>query len=254
MGGFEEVLIRDCRGDQGPRCLWSVYPGRPAHLLPGSRRHVFRKGINRSSCGDNVLTGTILQRLPKHQPRGQGEDPRAHLGRQLFVEFPLLITNHFPPSFPRGERPLAYHHNSASVGLYAIQIAAMYGLEAITTCSPRHADHVRSLGASHVFDYNDDNVVEKIRAAAPTLKYVFDTIGTTETSGTSSRALCPSGGTLCTVRPGGTHTEEVVKGTKITYVLVWTAFLKEHRYGDFHWPVREIAKNNKRGGAKLADI
>lgn len=41
----------------------------------------------------------------------------------------------------------------------------------------------------------------------------------------------------CTVRPGKANTEEVAKGIKITDVLVWTAFMQEHRYGKFHWPV-----------------
>lgn len=127
---------------------------------------------------------------------------------------------------------------AASVGNYAIQLAALEGLEVLTTCSPRHADFVRSLGASHVFDYRDENVVDKIREAAPGLKYVFDTIGDKTTSATASRAIDQSGGSLCTVRPGKANTEGVTEWTRVSDVLVWTAFLKEHRYGTFYWPVR----------------
>lgn len=115
----------------------------------------------------------------------------------------------------------------------------MDGLEVITTCSPRHADFVRSLGAKHVFDYRDDNVVEKIKGVAPGLKYVFDTIGSETTSPTASRAVNSSGGSLCTVRPGKANTEGVTAWTKVVDVLVWTAFLREHRFGTFYWPVRE---------------
>ncbi|KAL1963528.1 hypothetical protein VTN77DRAFT_8109 [Rasamsonia byssochlamydoides] len=128
---------------------------------------------------------------------------------------------------------------SSSVGLYAIQIAAIYGFNIITTCSPRNFDLVRSLGAHHVFDYRDEDVVKKIRAAAPHIKYVFDTIGNPTSSVTASQAIDESGGVLCTVRPGKAYTENVTKQTRVTDVLVWTAFLKEHRYGKFYWPTHK---------------
>ncbi|KAL2106143.1 hypothetical protein VUR80DRAFT_7219 [Thermomyces stellatus] len=125
---------------------------------------------------------------------------------------------------------------SSSVGNYAIQLGALEGLEVITTCSPRHAEFVRSLGAKHVFDYRDEKVLDKIKEVAPDLKYVFDTIGGSDTSATASRAINPSGGSLCTVRPGKANTEGVTEQTTVTDVFVWTAFLKEHRYKKFYWP------------------
>lgn len=124
---------------------------------------------------------------------------------------------------------------SSSVGNYAIQIGKLQGFTVVTTCSPKHNDLVRSLGADHIFDYHDEKVVDKIKEAVPDLKYVFDTIGGSTTSVTASKALA-SGGALCTVRPDKANTEGVVKGTKVTPVLVWTAFLKKHRYGKLEWP------------------
>lgn len=121
---------------------------------------------------------------------------------------------------------------AASVGLFAVQLAAIAGLKVITTCSPRNADLVRSLGASEVFDYNDPNVVDKIRAAAPGMRHAFDTIGDGDTSTLSSRALAADQQVyLCTVRPGKTFTENVTANTVVSDVLVWTAFLKDHSYG-----------------------
>lgn len=125
---------------------------------------------------------------------------------------------------------------TASVGLYTIQLATITGLNVVTTCSPKNADLVRSYGAKHVFDYKDLQVVEKIKQAAPGLKYVFDTIGQSASSTTASNALAGNGG-LCTVRPGKANTENVADCTKVTDVLVWTAFLKDHAYGEFKWPV-----------------
>lgn len=125
---------------------------------------------------------------------------------------------------------------TASVGLYTIQLATIIGLNVVTTCSAKHADLVRSYGAKHVFDYKDPQVAKKIKQAAPDLKYVFDTIGQSASSTTASNTLAGNG-SLCTVRPGKANTENVASGTKVTDVLVWTAFLKDHAYGEFKWPV-----------------
>lgn len=123
------------------------------------------------------------------------------------------------------------------MGLYAIQLAVICGLRVITTCSPHNADLVRSFGAKYVFDYNDPKVIEKITEVAPDVQYVFDTIGSTNSSALSSRAFGDQKGYLCTVRPGKANTEHVTAKTHVTDVLVWTAFLKNHSYGTFHWPV-----------------
>uniref|UniRef100_A0A0D2XE37 Enoyl reductase (ER) domain-containing protein n=1 Tax=Fusarium oxysporum (strain Fo5176) TaxID=660025 RepID=A0A0D2XE37_FUSOF len=124
---------------------------------------------------------------------------------------------------------------SSSVGQYAIQIAAIFGFKIVTTCSPHSFDLVRSLGASHVFDYNDSDVVKSIKDTAPGLRYVFDTIGNKMSSTTASQAIDETGGTLTTVRPDKSLTENVTKQTKVTPVLVWTAFNRasedDHKLG-----------------------
>ncbi|CAI4220266.1 unnamed protein product [Parascedosporium putredinis] len=118
-------------------------------------------------------------------------------------------------------------------------------MEVITTCSPKNFDFVRSLGAKHVFDYNDENVAQKIKEAVPGLKYVFDTIGNSSSSSIASQSLDRCGGQLCTVRPGKGNTENVPKWTRVTDVLVWTAFLKEHQYGHFRWPMPQLLRDGK---------
>ncbi|KAL2842571.1 putative zinc-binding dehydrogenase family oxidoreductase [Aspergillus pseudoustus] len=128
---------------------------------------------------------------------------------------------------------------SSSVGLYAIQLASIYGFDVVTTCSTKHTDLVRSHGANHVFDYKDPHVVEKIRQAAPDLGYIFDTIGNRKSSALASQALRATGGKLCTVRPGKANTEDVTERASVSDVLVWTAFLKDHSYGDFRWPASQ---------------
>ena len=69
------------------------------------------------------------------------------------------------PSVERSEpsgRTVLIWGGSTSVGSAAIQLAAAAGYEVITTASPGNFEYVRGLGASHVFDYKDANVVEAI--------------------------------------------------------------------------------------------
>lgn len=88
-----------------------------------------------------------------------------------------------------------------------------------------------------MFDYNDKEVIRKIQEIAPGLAHTFDTIGNETSSALSSQAFGSNQGNLCTVRPGKANTENVTPNTKVTDVLVWTAFLKDHSYGEFKWPV-----------------
>jgi NADPH:quinone reductase-like Zn-dependent oxidoreductase len=118
-----------------------------------------------------------------------------------------------------------------------VQIAALFGFNVATVCSAPHASRLRSLGANHVFDYRDPDVISKIRHIMPNLKYVFDTIGNETSSSTASQAIDPAGGTLCTVRPFKEFTENVSPQTKVTSLLVFTSFLKDHQMGSNFLPV-----------------
>lgn len=109
-------------------------------------------------------------------------------------------------------------------------------MNSITVCSPRNFDLVKRLGATHVFDYNDPNVTDSIRKAAPNISYIFDTIGSKDSSALASKAA-NSDCALCIVRPGKANTENVPKSVRVTDVLVWTAFLKDHQFKEFKWPV-----------------
>ncbi|KAK4039754.1 chaperonin 10-like protein [Parachaetomium inaequale] len=56
---------------------------------------------------------------------------------------------------------------SSSAGSNAVQLAVAAGYEVISTASPKNFDHVRKLGASHVFDYHLDanTLADKMLAA-----------------------------------------------------------------------------------------
>jgi NADPH:quinone reductase-like Zn-dependent oxidoreductase len=77
----------------------------------------------------------------------------------LFLEDQLgLRTPSVDPQAANGKTVLVWG-GSTSVGSCAIQLAVAAGYEVVTTASPRNFAYVRGLGASHVFDYNDGNIV-----------------------------------------------------------------------------------------------
>ena len=129
------------------------------------------------------------------------------------------------------------------MGHYTIQLAHIYSIPVVTVCSPKHFELCKKLGATHVFDYHDADVVQKIKSAAPDIQHVFDCIGNENSSVTASQAVSQKGGVLCTVRPGKVFTEKVVSHVKVTDVLVWTVFLKDHQYRELKWPVRPNISN-----------
>lgn len=97
---------------------------------------------------------------------------------------------------------------------------------------------MRRAGATYVFDYNDEDVISKLRSALPNVQHAFDTIGNETSSATVAKAMVSTGCTLCTVRPGRANTQDVPSHIKVTDVFVFTAFPTEHVYrGKAHWPV-----------------
>jgi len=52
---------------------------------------------------------------------------------------------------------------ASSVGQFAVQLAKLAGLTVVATASPKNHELLKSLGATHVFDYRDPDVVKKIK-------------------------------------------------------------------------------------------
>lgn len=73
---------------------------------------------------------------------------------------------------------------SSSVGSNAIQLAKAAGFEVVTTSSPRNFDHVKSLGASKVFDSSSPRVIADIVAEldATDCAGIFHAAGSVEPS------------------------------------------------------------------------
>lgn len=73
----------------------------------------------------------------------------------LALQYPSLTPK------PTGKTLLVWG-GATSVGCNAIQLAVAAGYEVITTASPKNFDYVKKLGASQVFDYHSQTIVEEL--------------------------------------------------------------------------------------------
>jgi NADPH:quinone reductase-like Zn-dependent oxidoreductase len=77
---------------------------------------------------------------------------------------------------------------SGGVGTFAVQIAKSYGAEVTGVCGTRNVELVRSLGADHVIDYNEDDFAKAGRRYDLILQ-----VGGTASPSHCRRALTPKG-------------------------------------------------------------
>ncbi|MGB5565786.1 MAG: NAD(P)-dependent alcohol dehydrogenase, partial [Acidimicrobiia bacterium] len=77
---------------------------------------------------------------------------------------------------------------AGGIGVYAIQIAKAMGAEVTAVCSAGKADLVRSLGADHVIDYNEEDFTKGDRQ----YDFILDNVGNRSLSD-CRRALSPNG-------------------------------------------------------------
>jgi len=110
-----------------------------------------------------------------------------------------------------GERVLV-HGAAGSVGVFAIQLAAMQGAHVIATASRSNHDFVSYLGAAEVVDYHE----EPFEARAQGVDVVFDTVGG-ETLERSWKVLRP-GGRLVTI--ASTAEDATDSRTKAAFFIV----------------------------------
>lgn len=70
---------------------------------------------------------------------------------------------------------------ASSIGSAAVQVARSMGFRVYATASARHHEYLRGLGASRMFDYHDDDVVEQIvkatREDGVSVATGFDAVG-----------------------------------------------------------------------------
>lgn len=125
---------------------------------------------------------------------------------------------------------------SSSVGSIAAQLAAASGAYVIAIASSRNFEFCRSCGASEVFDYNDESVVEHVAnavqdAAPANVAGIYDAISQQESYDTTIPILQKVGsGNLVTVLPGpdkipATSQPNYVEGINDAVHPLWEQFI-----------------------------
>ncbi|KAJ6036893.1 alcohol dehydrogenase [Penicillium herquei] len=125
---------------------------------------------------------------------------------------------------------------SSSCGSAAIQLAVASGLEVVTTASSSNHELVKSLGATHVLDYKDPDVVDQLLSLLRPGDYVVDCIATKETETTCGEILGRIGGGKLPVvnYPQGTYPENVEPSMVVCLPMapeigdhIWHKFIPE---------------------------
>jgi NADPH:quinone reductase-like Zn-dependent oxidoreductase len=111
--------------------------------------------------------------------------------------------------------PLIVLGGSSSVGRYVIQLAKYSGFyPIITTSSLKHADEVKSLGATHVIDRNTSVVAEVRKLTDKPILTVYDAISSADTQQAGIDVLA-AGGKLVIVLPPSVKAE----GKEIIHIM-----------------------------------
>lgn len=158
------------------------------------------------------LTTAIMQIPPGFTPQEAVTLPNnvvtifhaATADLSLSLQWPLPS----PPSPPEAESPILIWGGASSCGQYALQILSHWGYRnLLATASPQHHSYLRSLGAKHVFDYRDPDIVGRIVKAVespssgPSIPYILDCIGSKSASVTPISKIAQKGSRVAVLLP-----------------------------------------------------
>ncbi|KFY17434.1 hypothetical protein V492_00683 [Pseudogymnoascus sp. VKM F-4246] len=100
----------------------------------------------------------VVADVQVHVPEAISMEDAAALGVTVLTTGAVLYdTLRLPmlPAIDESRRQILVYGGSTSMGRMVIQFARLSNFKIITTCSPNNFDLVESLGADHIFDYND---------------------------------------------------------------------------------------------------
>ncbi|GFF25502.1 zinc-binding alcohol dehydrogenase domain-containing protein cipB [Aspergillus udagawae] len=156
------------RQEQGAALFsWTTYPtimgtdvaGEVVEVGSGAAAARFKRGDRVLGLGSELKDNNPAEGAFQHYtviPAQVASPIPADLSYENAAVIPLGISTAGCGLFQKDY--LALH-----VGSNAIQLAAAAGYEVVTTASAKNFEYVRSLGASHVFDYRSPTLIEDIR-------------------------------------------------------------------------------------------
>ena len=158
----------------------------------------------------------------------------------------LELPSPFDDAQPK--RSILIWGGATSVGQYAIQFAKLGGLHVIATVSPKNFDLVKGLGADEVFDYRDESVVQKIRAATDNaLDIAVDTVSEGKTPEQVTGAIGDQGGRVAIILPYESPrpdvkvkfsmAPELLKSVRRSFVITDAGFVQWDGFLGVEWQV-----------------
>ncbi|KIW97338.1 uncharacterized protein Z519_02730 [Cladophialophora bantiana CBS 173.52] len=172
----------------------------------GDRVAGFGHGANDFNLESGAFARYIAVKgyLQMHIPEGVSYEAACTVGVGVgTVGFGLYKILELPPpdkGRDNGAETILIYGGSTATGTLAIQFARLSGLTVITSCSPKHFEMVKALGASQAYDYHVPNVGRQINAATNgKLKTVFDAVATEATARICAEAFGDAGGVYCNV-------------------------------------------------------
>ncbi|KAH8676757.1 chaperonin 10-like protein [Tricladium varicosporioides] len=118
------------------------------------------------------------------------------VGQGLYQSLKLAL----PTKPTTAKEQILIYGGSTSTGTLAIQFAHLSGYTVLTTSSPQHHAYLKSLGASHCFDYKSPTCAQDIKSASKdSLKLVFDCISEGSSPQISVESMSSEGGVYSTL-------------------------------------------------------
>jgi len=127
-----------------------------------------------------VVPGDLIGKIPHHV----SFEEAASLGLGTITSGVALFHDlQIPFGGPPPTDTILIWGAASSVGAYGVQLARLAGFTNIlAVCSPKNFDYVKSLGATHFFDYHASDIVQQIKTASHNkLSLAYDTVGATAT-------------------------------------------------------------------------
>ncbi|PLN79353.1 hypothetical protein BDW42DRAFT_186747 [Aspergillus taichungensis] len=205
------------------------------NLKPGDRICGFAHGCNAQQPEDGAFAEYIVVPVSTQTriPDSLSFQEAATLGvgvttvGQALYQSLKMVLPEVNPQVVAEREPVLIYGASTATGALAVQFARLSGYRVIATCSPRHFEKVRALGADEVFDSRDESAAEKIREiTGDKMRLCMDCVSIESSAAYCDKALSSQGGeysALCPVR-----VDRANVNSRLT--MGYTAIGKELRY------------------------
>lgn len=119
--------------------------------------------------------------------------------KDLGLELPWPVPENW--ASPEADKPILVWGAAGSVGQYSLQVLKHWGYRnVLAVASAKHHDFLKELGATAVFDYNNEDSVKSL-SSGPHIPYIIDCIGSLEGTLTPLSKIAGKGSKVAVMLP-----------------------------------------------------